>query len=265
MAILHMNFRSDFISRSVYPTVFLPDMNMRRDAEPPYATLYFLHGYSGGGLETAMFSNIALYAMKHGIAVVLPDGENSFYTDDEQRGALFSRYVGEELPEVTRNVLQLSRDRGKTYIGGISMGGYGALINGLRFSGTFGKIAMLSPALGFKREDDEAEPGSPTPRGELLATMGRWEEYRGSYRDYETMAARAAERPESMPELFLTYGTEDQLIMKGVRRFEETMEKTGKKMTIRRAPGGHDHTFWKQAMDPMFRFLKGEEDEPGCI
>ena len=171
MANLHINFRSDCISRSVYPTVFLPDLNMWRDIEPPYPTLYFLSGYSGGGLETAMFSNFALFAMRYGVAVVLTDGENSFYTDDEQRQANFSQYVGNELVEVTRSVLPLSRRREDTFIGGISMGGYGSLINGLRFSGNFSKIAMLSPALGFKRLDDEANPKSPSPKGELLATL----------------------------------------------------------------------------------------------
>ena len=121
--------------------------------------------------------------MRFGVAVVVCDGENSFYTDDEQRGAMFSRYVGQELVEVTRSVLPLSRRREDTYIAGISMGGYGALINGLRYPDTFGRIAMLSPALGFKRPGRRSHAGSPSPKGELLATLGTWKEYAGSYRD----------------------------------------------------------------------------------
>ena len=259
MAILHINFRSDCISRSVYPTVFLPDLNMWHDVEPPYPALYFLPGYSGGGLETAMFSNIALFSMRFGVAVILADGENSFYTDDEQRNALFSQYVGDELVEVTRRVLPLSRKREDTFLGGISMGGYGALINGLRFSETFGRIAMLSPALGFKRPDDEAGPESPSPRGELLATLGTWKEYCGSYRDYEASALKAAARPEKMPEMFLACGTEDPLISPA-RSFADKMRQAGAPLTVWEAGGGHDHTFWKRAMEPMFRFLSGKED-----
>ena len=259
MANLHMNFRSDCIRRSVYPTVFLPDLNRWRDVEPPYPTLYFLPGYSGGGLETAMFSNLDLFCMRFGVAVVLADGENSFYTDDETREALFSRYVGEELVEVTRRVLPLSRKREDTFLGGISMGGYGALINGLRFAGTFGKIAMLSPALGFKHPDDEAGPESPSPKGELLATLGTWEEYRGSYRDYEASALKAAARPELLPKMFLACGIGDGLIAPA-RDFAEKMRQAGAPPEMWEAPGGHDHTFWKQAMEPMFRFLTGKED-----
>ena len=132
MANLHLNFRSDMLMRSVYPRVFLPDYNDWNDVPPPYRTLYFLHGYSGGALETATFTNFALYAAVHGIAIVMVDGDNSFYVDDEQRNAYYSRYVGEEIVEVTRKLLPLSHRREDTFIAGISMGGYGALINGLR-------------------------------------------------------------------------------------------------------------------------------------
>ena len=75
-----MNFRSSEISRSVYPLVFLPDLNQWRDIDPPYPTLYFLHGYSGGAMETAMFSNIALYAMRYGVAVVLAESTKILYS-----------------------------------------------------------------------------------------------------------------------------------------------------------------------------------------
>lgn len=259
MANLHINFRSDCISRSVYPVVFLPDFNNWRDVPPPYPTLYFLPGYSGGGLETSMFSNFSLFSMRFGVAVVLCDGENSFYTDDEQRGAMFSRYVGQELVEVTRSVLPLSRRREDTFIGGISMGGYGALINGLRFAGTFSKIAMLSPALGFKRQDDEPTPGSPSPKGELLATLGTWEEYRGSYRDYSWAATEAAKNPEALPDMFLACGKSDGLITPA-KEFAAQMESQHTPLTWYEAEGGHDHTFWKQALTPMFRFLTGKED-----
>ncbi len=259
MSNLHLNFRSDCISRSVYPVVFLPDFNNWRDVPPPYPTLYFLPGYSGGGLETSMFSNFSLFSMRFGVAVVLCDGENSFYTDDEQRGALFSRYVGQELVEVTRSVLPLSPRREDTFIGGISMGGYGALINGLRFAGTFSKIAMLSPALGFKQPDDEPTPGSPSPKGELLATLGTWEEYQGSYRDYSWAAAEAAKSPEAMPDMFLACGKSDGLITPA-KEFATQMESLHTPLTWYEAEGGHDHTFWKQALTPMFRFLTGKED-----
>ena len=258
-----MNFRSGQISRSVYPLIFLPDLNQWRDIDPPYPTLYFLHGYSGGAVETAMFSNIALFAMRYGAAVVLVDGENSFYTDDEKRGANFSRFIGEELVEVTRSVLPLSHRREDTWIAGISMGGYGALINGLRFRETFSRIGMLSPALDFKLQNDEAPENCPVPAGELLETLGPWKSYAGSYRDAQHALVTAAESGRPVPEIFVGIGKSDSLYAGSVR-FRAYSREAGLEPEWYEAEGGHDHTFWKKAMDPLFRFLTGKEADPAC-
>ena len=258
MAIIHMNFRSSLITRSVYPLVFLPDLNMWRDTEPPYPTLYFLHGYSGGAVETSMFTNIALYAMRYGAAVVLADGENSFYTDDEKRDACFSRFFGEELVEVTRSVLPLSRERKDTWIAGISMGGYGALVNGLRFRETFSKIGMLSPALGFKRPDDSAPEDCPVPAGELTETLGAWKDYTGSYRDERASLAAALKSGGPAPDIFIGIGNRDSLYPEA-EQFRSFSREAGLEPEWYETEGGHDHTFWKKAMDPLFRFLTGKE------
>ena len=255
MANLHLNFRSDMLMRSVYPRVFLPDYNDWNDVPPPYRTLYFLHGYSGGALETATFTNFALYAAVHGIAIVMIDGDNSFYVDDEQRNACYSRYVGEEIVRVTRKLLPLSHRREDTFIAGISMGGYGALINGLRYSDTFSKIGMLSPALGMYPENGKMQPGSPLHRESMLALLGDPEHYHGSYRDYEAAMRKALEKPQDMPRLFLACGTEDLLVYQAGRDFAHRMQAEGAPMTYYEAQGGHDHVFWKHAMTPLCEFL----------
>jgi len=258
MANLHLNFRSDSLMRSVYPVVFLPDHNGWNDVKPPYCTLYFLPGYSGGGLETATFTNFSLYSTLYGVAIVLVDGENSFYVDDEQRGAKFSEYVGKEIVEATRQLLPLSHQREDTYIGGISMGGYGALINGLRYSDTFGKIAMLSPALEMHRRQRENPELCPIPLGELEGTIGKEAELEGTYKDY-LFASKKAIAEGKLPEIFLGCGRQDELVIAASRRYADAMEKLGHPITFFEKDGLHDHTFWKQALTPLCEFLNGKE------
>ena len=257
MANLHLNFRSDSISRSVYPVVFLPDYNGWNDCNPPYRTLYFLPGYSGGGLETATFTNFARYAIEHQIAIVLVDGENSFYVDDEKTGAMFSRYVGQEIVEATRALLPLSHRREDTYIGGISMGGYGALINGLRYSDTFSKIAILSPALEMHRRQRENPELCPIPLGELEGSIGKEESLLGTYKDHVS-ASRQAVQKGDMPQIFVGCGTEDALVLPACRRYRDMMRELGSPITYYEAEGGHDHTFWKKALTPLCSFLNDE-------
>ena len=257
MATLHLNFRSDSLSRSVYPVVFLPDYNGWNDVKPPYRTLYFLPGYSGGGLETATFTNFSMYSTLFGVAIVLVDGENSFYVDDEQRGAMFSQYVGQEIVEATRALLPLSHKREDTYIGGISMGGYGSLINGLRYSDTFGKIAMLSPALEIMRRQRENPEKCPIPLGELEGTLGKEETLAGTYKD-PMFASRKAIAEGELPDIFLGCGKQDELVIAASRRYAKAMEELGHPITYYEREGFHDHTFWKQALTPLCEFLNGK-------
>lgn len=257
MANLHINFRSDSLSRSVYPVAFLPDYNGWNDCQPPYKTLYFLPGYSGGGLETATFTNFAMYAAMYGIAIILVDGENSFYVDDDLRGAKFSKYVGKEIVEATRAMLPLSHKREDTFIGGISMGGYGSLINGLRYADTFGKIAMLSPALEMHRRQRENPELCPIPLGELEGTIGKEETLVGTYKD-PIFASKKAIAEKKLPEIFLGCGRQDELVIAASRRYCKTMEELGHPITYYEKDGLHDHTFWKQALTPLCEFLTGK-------
>ena len=67
----------------------------------------------------------------------MPAGENSFYVDDEARGHLYGEFIGCELVEHTRQLFHLSEKREDTFIAGLSMGGYGAIRNGLKYHQTF--------------------------------------------------------------------------------------------------------------------------------
>ena len=68
--------------------------------------------------------------MLHGLALVVVTGDRSFYVDKPEWGDNYGKFIGEELVEITRSLLPLSRKKEDTFIGGISMGGFGALING---------------------------------------------------------------------------------------------------------------------------------------
>ena len=48
--------------------------------------------------------------------------------------------------EFTRRTFPLSSKREDTFIGGLSMGGFGAIVNGLKHPETFGAVCALSSA-----------------------------------------------------------------------------------------------------------------------
>ncbi|MDO5809875.1 MAG: alpha/beta hydrolase-fold protein [Methanobrevibacter sp.] len=150
-------FRGDIkcksLQRRTSISVILPADNIHflQDTEEivpqPYRTLYLLHGLYGSDDIFLANTSIQKFAEDHGIAIVIPCGENSFYVDNEKAHAYYGEYVGQELLDITRNIFPLSDKREDTYIAGFSMGGYGAIRNGLKYHENFSKIGMISPAL----------------------------------------------------------------------------------------------------------------------
>lgn len=100
--------------------------------EQPMKTLYLLHGVTGDENDWLYGTYIERYAIEHKIAVIMPDGNNNFYVDNCEFER-WGQFIGKELVEYTRNLFPLSKNREDTYIGGLSMGGYGAIRNGLKY------------------------------------------------------------------------------------------------------------------------------------
>lgn len=143
-------FRGDIkcksLQRRTSISVILPADNIHflQDTEEivpqPYKTLYLLHGLYGSDDIFLANTSIQKFAEDNGIAIVIPCGENSFYVDNEDAHAYYGEYVGQELLDITRNIFPLSDKREDTFIAGFSMGGYGAIRNGLKYCHNFSKL-----------------------------------------------------------------------------------------------------------------------------
>jgi S-formylglutathione hydrolase FrmB len=114
-------------------------------AAPPLKTFYILHGYTGSCMEWFMNSELGDLAARYGLAFIMPDAENHFYVDDMKRCDLYGEFIGHELVDFTRRVFPLSDRTADTIVGGVSMGGYGALRNGLKYNDVFGHVVAISP------------------------------------------------------------------------------------------------------------------------
>lgn len=104
-----------------------------------------LTGFGDNANRLAQEANLSKFSDQYGIAIVVLEGSNLFYVDSNPM-TRYSTLVGEELIEITRKAFRLSDKREDTFIGGMSMGGFGAFYNGLKYSDVFSKIAMDAPA-----------------------------------------------------------------------------------------------------------------------
>lgn len=255
MSFSEVHFLSQSLSQGVSVAVFMPERGpFGSDAEPPYKTVYFLPGYSGDYSSLITMLGFRKQAELKGIAIVMPNGQNQFYIDHPERNANYSKFIGEELIERTRDMFRLSDKREDTYIAGISMGGYGALLNGLRYKDVFSKVAAFSPATDPYELLKEPERGG-FGSGEFTSMFGSAGEYKNSPWNIHRTYAEADN--STLPELFIGCGDRDIAVDGQVKAFREVLNKAGINYKFWETEGNHDYEAWEKMMDPAFSFLAG--------
>ncbi len=176
----------------------------------------------------------------------MPAGENHFYTDCEQSGEKYGEFIGKELVEMTRKMFPLSHKREDTYIAGLSMGGYGAIHNGLKYHDTFSHIAGLSSALvtdKFILQSNNAVPIFTYTRKYFEHVFGDLEQIPGSERDPFAQIQMLREKHADIPRIYMCCGTEDFLLETN-RAYRDYLLKENIDLTYEEGPGDHDWDFW---------------------
>lgn len=262
MAIGEMTFYSKEMNRNVAFRFLLPEgPNPFRNNEEYYErdrkTLYLLHGHGNGNEEWIAGSSIREFASIYNLAVIMPSGENSFYLNQEAAKANYANYVGEELVEYTRNVFGLSQRREDTFIGGISMGGFGALHTGLEFSKNFSKIMALSSALilydvAGKRED--FDDGMMWGYDHYRYIFGDLEHVLDTRTNPEQIILDLLEQKEPIPEIYMACGTED-FLLENNRRFKRFLDAQNIPAEYHESEGDHDFRFWNPYLESAIQWM----------
>lgn len=225
-------FRGDVkcksLQRRTTISVILPSDNIHflQDTEEivpqPYRTLYLLHGLYGSDDIFLANTSIQKFAEDNGIAIVIPCGENSFYVDHEASHRFYGEYVGQELLDITRNIFPLSDRREDTFIAGFSMGGYGAIRNGLKYSQNFSKIGMISAALITDDIVDYTSDSNVLRSRQFYETVfGNLDELQGSDMDPKALI----ENCDDIPDIYMACGVGDFLFEKNVDFYEFLMSR----------------------------------------
>ncbi|MBY0598926.1 alpha/beta hydrolase [Bacillus bingmayongensis] len=261
MAISQVNFYSKALKRDVAFNALLPlDRNEMfghvNAEERPLKALYLLHGYSGSYLDWLSFSRIRELSDKYNIAVFMPSGENHFYLDDIDKGELFGEYIGNELVMFTRKMFPLSTKREDTFIGGLSMGGYGAIRNGLKYSDNFSRIIALSSAIityriaGISSDyKDEVADYKYYRR-----VFGDLNQLMGSDRDPEALVLELIKAKVEIPQIYMACGTEDFLLDVN-QKFHEFLVSKKVNVTYRETKGDHSNDFWNEYIEKAISWV----------
>lgn len=252
MAKITIEYASEVLAKNVTLSVLVPESLDQRKIFP---TLYLLHGLSGHHSDWTNHTRIQRWANEHQIAVVMPSADNKFYIDNPKTYEYYGRFIGEELVTFTRNMFPLSSLREDTSIGGLSMGGYGALVNGFKYYETFGTIVALSSALIIDEIPHKTgDINSPILENRVFfeTVFGDLSCLIGSDKDYNALLSQIPEH--AIPRLYLSCG-EDDFFIKNNRDYHAHLDQLQIPNTYVEIPGNHDWDTWDTMIHAVLNWL----------
>lgn len=267
MALLEVDFYAASLMRTVTFQAILPSGKRMEDElkglkPKPLKTLYLLHGAMGNQTDYISGTRIQRWAEDRNLAVIMPSGENQFYIDKPSRGENYGSFVAQELVQFTRNMFPLSTKKEDTFIAGLSMGGYGALINGLKYQDTFSRIGAFSPALIINDIINQSDfvATQPWQPDFYENVFGKIDSLKNSDRNYEFLLQELVDQKQEIPPIYLPIGKDDFLI-KSVREFKEFSDKLGLPLTYIEDEGAHEWDFWDKYLKNFLEWLPLENEE----
>ena len=245
-------FEAPSVGRTMKYNVVLPEGY--DDASDRYPVLYLLHGMQGSAHSWPSSTSAERYLYESGrnMTVVVPTMKSNFYTDHKIGDAYYT-YVAEELPRLVESYLHISPKREKTYVAGLSMGGYGAMKLALShpekysFGASFSGAVDMSPAVARAAEED--------PHNLFHFIFGSPEEFAGSVDDTRDLLEQCAKTAEQLPRLYLSCGTADSLFPAN-KAFAELAKELGYSVKFHiEKEMGHSWRFWDLEVEKLLRTL----------
>jgi len=264
MASIEAHIYSEVLAMDTEVNIILPQEKQPYQGNGRFRVLWLLHGGSGDATAWQRMSAIERYAVQYGIAVVMPGGMYSCFTDMAHGGRFFT-YLTEELPGIVRSMFpRLSPAREENYISGFSNGGYGCLKAGLSRPDLYGAIGAFSA--GDKADVPFANDGSRRSLDRIAVFGGGSLE--GTDFDLKHLGRKSLARGGSLPRVYHACGSEDPWLVLNhkVRDFFGGLDGNPYDYQYHEAEGmGHAWEFWETELLRFFEALGLEEADGAYI
>ncbi|HEY2971913.1 MAG TPA: alpha/beta hydrolase family protein [Pyrinomonadaceae bacterium] len=248
-----IQFKSELIGQVLPYNALLPvgyaESNKR------YPVLYLLHGLFGRYDDWVTRTNLAEYAGHYDVIIITPEGHDSWYTDSG--GVATDKYESYFIREIISDVdarFRTIKDRRARGVGGLSMGGYGALKYGLKHPEQFAFAASLSGALDpALRTDDNPGFAWDILRPSINAVFGPRNSQTRTANDLHQIArGLSASQIASLPYLYFDCGLEDGFLATN-RELADILVSKRIPHQYRQLPGGHNWAYWDQEVREVLR------------
>ena len=209
----------------------------------PFATLYLLHGLSDNHTIWQRRTRLETYleTLALPMMIVMPDGGRGWYTDAAE-GFAYESAITKDLIPFIDSAFQTS---GKRAIGGLSMGGYGAIKLALKHPSLFVSAHSHSGALDVVRLIGERDEKFGRELGRVFGSSAQ--------SGADDTFALAQNIGENRPALRIDCGTEDYLIESN-RHFHAHLDSVGYAHEYQEFSGAHNWDYWDAHIAAALKF-----------
>lgn len=255
---MELKIHSDALGRGVSVNVIIPQnastmIGMNTGAAETYKTLWLLHGLSDDHTAWCRRTSIERYAADLGIAVVMPCVDRSWYTDTVY-GAKYFTFVTEELPAICRAMFRgMSDKREDNFIGGLSMGGYGAMKASLTYPERYFGCIALSGAFDIEYMARVLVPDE----WKYIFGLNDPSELAGTHHDVFHLARKAVENGVTLPKIYMWCGHSD-FIHDSSEKMDAVLCEAGIDHVYEKSEGDHSWGYWDKYIRHGIDFVLGE-------
>ncbi len=248
---------SKSMNREMPYQIILP-ANYEIAKDKRFAVVYLLHGLFGHFNNWSEKTNLSDYAKNYEYILVMPEGNNGWYVDSVTiPNDRYETYIADELIGEVDKKFRTIADKQHRAIGGLSMGGYGALKFGIKHPDKFILAGSFSGAVSIAAFKTKEELPALV-RNSVIATFGDADsETKKSNDIFKIIAEMPKEKVAALPFLYLDCGTEDELgLLAANKQFADVLTKQKVPHEFRELPGKHNWKFWDSQVDEFLRVGK---------
>jgi S-formylglutathione hydrolase FrmB len=180
----------------------------------------------------------------------MPAVHNSYYTDTTFGHPYFT-FIAKELQKFVKSTFPISKKASDTFVGGLSMGGYGAIKLALIYPKKYGKSFSLSGALQI--ENVRKMKLVPNERDLFNGVFGT-KSLLNTKNDLFFLAKKFENKNELLPKLLLVCGKEDFLYQEN-QDFSMHLKSLAIEHTYIESSGSHDWAYWDETIQTALHWI----------
>lgn len=228
------SFESVSLGRTVEYTIVLPPVYDSTDTR--YGVLYLLHGLGDDRRTWLRHTALARYVAEAPLLVVIPAAGDHWYVNSAlDPNARYEDLIAHDLVEHVDRTWRTIPARHGRAIDGVSMGGYGAMMIGLKHPDLFCSVGSHSGVLQWAESDD--------PSVDIAGPEGSLQRKRN---DPIYLLLQLVQAKHPIPHIVFCCGNDDHrgLVAMNAAFYHICRDQLRLPVTYRTGPGGHDYTFW---------------------